>query len=157
VLVLGANYFTKRIPLTISHKIIKNQPLHCILVGGKDTVDTGQKLNEYLPEKVIDMTGKLTIHESATIIKHAKYVVTGDTGMMHIAAAFKKKIFVLWGNTTKEFGMYPYYGTKTSDRSIHLEVGNLNCRPCSKLGFQKCPKSHFRCMMDQDISVINSG
>lgn len=156
VLVLGANYFTKRIPLSKCREIIEKSPLHCILIGGVDSVETGHMLNTDFYEKTIDMTGKLNLQESATVLKNSKFVVTGDTGMMHIAAAFKKKVFVLWGNTVPDFGMSPYYGNKFPDKAIQLEVKGLKCRPCSKLGYQKCPKSHFKCMMDQDISVIQS-
>lgn len=70
---------------------------------------------------------------------------------MHIAAALQKEIIVLWGNTIPEFGMYPYYGYKNEDRHTDLQVNNLPCRPCSKLGFDRCPKGHFRCMIDIEI------
>lgn len=156
VLVLGANYFTKRIPISKCREIIASNDLHCILIGGEDTVESGNLLNHEFPERALDMTGKLNLHDSATAIKNARFVITGDTGMMHIAAAFNKKIYILWGNTVPEFGMYPYYGEKLPDRAINLEVEDLKCRPCSKLGYQKCPKTHFKCMMDQDISVIQT-
>jgi len=86
-------------------------------------------------------------------LSDAKQVLTGDTGMMHIAAAFHKKIVVLWGNTVPKFGMYPYYG-KQDNRAIHFEVPNLSCRPCSKIGFAACPKTHFDCMKKQDVGRI---
>ena len=74
---------------------------------------------------------------------------------MHIAAAFSKKIISIWGNTVPEFGMYPYLPNKESKI---IQVNNLKCRPCSKIGFSKCPKKHFKCMEDiieQIISTIN--
>jgi ADP-heptose:LPS heptosyltransferase len=72
-------------------------------------------------------------------------VLTNDTGLMHIAAAFRKKILSFWGNTIPEFGMSPY---QPDPVSVVLQVNGLKCRPCSKLGFDKCPKKHFRCMND---------
>ena len=63
--------------------------------------------------------------------------------MMHIAAAFKKKIYSIWGNTIPDFGMSPYLANP--DSKI-IEVKNLSCRPCTIIGFQKCPKGHFNCM-----------
>ena len=68
--------------------------------------------------------------------------------MMHIAAAFKKRIISLWGNTIPEFGMTPYYGTTELEQqnSTIIQVEGLSCRPCSKLGFDRCPKGHFKCM-----------
>jgi ADP-heptose:LPS heptosyltransferase len=81
-------------------------------------------------------------------LKHAEIVLTNDTGLMHIAAAFHKKIFSFWGNTVPQFGMVPYLPHSNSYIS---EVDNLSCRPCSKLGFNQCPRKHFRCMQDQDV------
>ena len=72
---------------------------------------------------------------------------------MHIAAAFKKPIISLWGNTIPEFGMYPYLPGK-ENKFVISEVKNLSCRPCSKLGHKKCPKNHFDCMQQQDEEFI---
>ncbi len=71
--------------------------------------------------------------------------------MMHIASAFGKKVISIWGNTIPEFGMYPYM--PDPDSKI-FEIRGLKCRPCSKIGFQKCPKKHFNCMMLQDTREI---
>jgi ADP-heptose:LPS heptosyltransferase len=70
---------------------------------------------------------------------------------MHIASAYKKKIFSIWGNTIPEFGMYPYLPGKGSKI---IEVNDLKCRPCSKIGFKKCPKGHFLCMNKQNYSDL---
>ena len=75
-------------------------------------------------------------------------MVSHDTGLMHIAAAFGKEIFSVWGNTVPAFGMYPY---RTEFRV--LEVPGLACRPCSKIGFAKCPQGHFKCMRDQALDL----
>jgi len=60
-----------------------------------------------------------------------------------MAAALKKEVFSIWGNTIPAFGMYPY---RTKFHA--LENTEVNCRPCSKIGFDKCPKRHFKCMND---------
>jgi len=82
-------------------------------------------------------------------------LITNDTGMMHIAAAFELPIVSIWGNTVPEFGMYPYRPQAPNSYSIH-EVKGLSCRPCSKIGFDNCPKGHFKCMVDQDIEGIKA-
>lgn len=80
-------------------------------------------------------------------------ILTHDTGLMHIAAAFKKKIISVWGSTVPEFGMYPYLPDPASEI---IEIKNLPCRPCSKLGYKKCPKGHFKCINEINIEqVIN--
>jgi ADP-heptose:LPS heptosyltransferase len=72
---------------------------------------------------------------------------------MHIAAAFHKKIISIWGNTVPEFGMYPYM---PHAESKIFEIRYLSCRPCSKLGYRKCPKKHFRCILDIDDAEVAS-
>ena len=71
--------------------------------------------------------------------------------MMHIAAAFKKKIYSVWGNTIPQFGMYPYMAASNSKI---IEVKGLGCRPCSKIGYDKCPKGHFKCMQEIDENLF---
>ena len=72
--------------------------------------------------------------------------------MMHIAAAFGKKIISVWGNTVPELGMYPYL---PGEGSRLIQVNNLKCRPCSKIGYMECPKGHFRCMNDIPLSAFD--
>ena len=155
-LVLGANYYTKRIPLEKCMEIVDKSNLHVMLIGGKDVAPIASALNNTYPEKIINMCGQINIQQSAVMIKSAEYIITGDTGMMHIAAAYQKRIYVLWGNTIPAFGMYPYYGNKYPDRHVDLEVPDLKCRPCSKLGYNSCPKDHFACMMNQNVRQIIS-
>jgi hypothetical protein len=51
--------------------------------------------------------------------------------------------------------MYPYFGKDSDNRSKIFEVNGLPCRPCSKIGFEKCPQGHFRCMRDiRDADII---
>jgi ADP-heptose:LPS heptosyltransferase len=81
-------------------------------------------------------------------------IITNDTGMMHIAAALRKPIVSLWGNTIPKFGMYPYYPKGMEHLSTIAEVNFLSCRPCSKLGFKRCPRGHFNCMMQIDEALV---
>jgi ADP-heptose:LPS heptosyltransferase len=87
------------------------------------------------------------------MVKQAKVVLTHDTGLMHIAACFELSIVTVWGNTTPIFGMSAYTPTR-NDQVVNFEVSELSCRPCSKIGYATCPKSHFNCMNHQDIDKI---
>jgi len=102
---------------------------------------------------VLNLCGKLSLHQSASIIQQADAVLTNDTGLMHIAAALHKPIVSVWGNTVPELGMYPYMPTRKNLSKI-IEIKGLSCRPCSKIGFEKCPKGHFKCMMDIDAVEV---
>jgi len=152
--VIGAKHNTKKLPvekiISICNKL--NRPI--VLLGGKEDVDAGEKIAAAIQShQVFNACGKYSLNESAAIIKQASKVISHDTGLMHIAAAFKKEIISVWGNTIPEFGMYPYYGDFEIQNS-KFEILNLPCRPCSKIGFDKCPKGHFKCMVEQDENKI---
>jgi ADP-heptose:LPS heptosyltransferase len=149
VLVVGGSYFTKKIPMNKLKEICSNLKGKIVLLGGNEDKKEGDLLEKEFAN-VASYCGKCTIGQSAFMIKHSEFVITGDTGLMHIGSAFNKKIISLWGNTIPEFGMAPYKPNR--DNKI-LQVEGLKCRPCSKLGFHACPKKHFKCMNDIEVNV----
>ncbi len=151
VLVIGATYYTKRIPEENLLAICASLPEAIIIVGGPDEAALGDRLAA-TQAQVINAAGKYSLMGSASIIRQADRVITSDTGLMHIAAAYQKKIISLWGNTIPDFGMYPYY-KKNVYLNQCLEIKGLSCRPCSKIGYDACPKGHFACM--KQIKITN--
>jgi len=119
----------------------------------ENNIEFEDLIENYYSNRIINLVGKCSLLESAAIVKNAAVVLTGDTGLMHIAAAFHKPIVSIWGNTVPEFGMYPYY-PKGIDLNRTMEVPKLPCRPCSKIGFADCPKGHFKCIEELNISKI---
>jgi len=150
---LGAKHFTKKIPVNILIDILNKTNTNIVLIGGNDVSNEATKIENKLNKKITNLVGKISIDQSAQIIDNSKAVLTSDTGMMHIAASLKKETIVLWGNTVPEFGMSPYYG-EYNIKTKNFEVTNLSCRPCSKIGFKKCPKGHFNCMNKQNTEQI---
>lgn len=154
VFVIGGAHATKRLPVAKIISICSKINMPIILLGGKEDEGVGEKtvlaINE---DRVVNMCGKTTLQESIQLIKNAKKVITHDTGMMHIAASFQKEIISIWGNTIPEFGMTPFYADGIVRNTI-VQVENLSCRPCSKIGFEKCPKGHFKCMMEIDEGKV---
>ncbi len=155
-LVLGATYFTKRIPLNKWQEIIENSSSMFVLLGAKEENQLAEILLLKYGDRIHNFCGKLNLNQSASVVKQAKIVITGDTGLMHIAAAYRKSIISVWGNTIPAFGMFPFFPSNYSEKSIALEVKGLECRPCSKLGFDSCPKGHFECMQKIDTTVITN-
>ncbi|MEQ1585264.1 MAG: glycosyltransferase family 9 protein [Cyclobacteriaceae bacterium] len=155
---IGAQHNTKKLPVTrmieLCDKI--NKPI--VLLGGQEDFSIAEQIRIFFDRPqasefeagltelnkkttIYNACGKFNLNQSASLIKSARYVFTHDTGLMHIAAAFKKEIYSIWGNTIPEFGMYPYRSKFTI-----LENKKIDCRPCSKIGHQVCPKGHFKCM-----------
>lgn len=148
--IIGAKHNTKKLPLEKIVSIIKKMKLPVILIGGKEDINDGNWIFNKCGKICLDYSGKFRLGQSASIVKQAKVVITHDTGLMHIAAAFHKKIISVWGNTIPDFGMYPYL---IEDSKI-VEVNNLKCRPCSKIGYSACPQKHFKCMNMIDENLI---
>lgn len=152
-IVVGAKHFTKRVPL---HRIVElcgTIEIPVVLLGGPEDEHDGDSIAKLAGTHVFNACGKLSLAESAVVIKESLFVISSDTGLMHIAAAFHRNIISLWGNTTPKLGMYPY---KSGDESRIFEVAGLSCRPCSKIGYDKCPKGHFKCMEQIDYSAIKN-
>ena len=151
---LGASFFTKRIPVSkISSWIKAFDESRIILIGGKDVIQDAKEIEEQHPGKILNLCGQINLQTSAAIIKESNVLISGDTATMHMGAALGTYLISVWGNTIPEFGMSPYYG-KQENRNVNLEVLDLSCRPCSKLGHGSCPKGHFKCMMDQSDSRL---
>ncbi len=150
-IVIGASLATKKLPL---HKLKElctaiNYPI--ILLGAKEEAAEGDAIEALDNNKIYNACGKCNIHKSSDYTRRAKLVIAHDTGLMHIAAAFKKPIIAVWGNTAPVFGMYPYYGTASPQKFYNSEVLHLWCRPCSKIGYKKCPLGHFKCMEKNNV------
>ena len=153
-MVIGGMHYTKMLPEEKAVELCKLLQAPVILMGGPDEHAMAERIVEQCDRKVINACGMYNINQSASVISLASKVITNDTGLMHIAAAFKKEIFSIWGNTIPGFGMVPYMPGDESKSHI-VEINGLSCRPCSKIGYDKCPKKHFRCMMDIDTKLLS--
>ncbi len=150
---IGAQFATKRMPTDLLVELIQKINLPVLLLGAKEDQLTANEILEQCTSNIIfSAVGTATIHESAWLVKNAKALLTHDTGLMHIGASFEVPLHVIWGNTTRDFGMYPY--RVEQEQVFNYEVSGLSCRPCSKIGHQSCPKGHFSCMRQQDLVAI---
>ncbi len=151
--VIGAALNTKKLPLHKLQELCKAIDHPIILLGGPEDRDNGNAIAAFDDVKIYNACGKFSLNESADLVRKARLIITHDTGLMHIAAAYKKPIISIWGNTVPAFGMTPYYGYAVQPSHI-MEVNGLSCRPCSKIGYSKCPRGHFKCMEKQSIDEI---
>lgn len=153
--VIGATYFTKKMPVDKMIELISKMDSKVVLLGGTTEAEEGEFIAKKFKNKVWNTCGKLSLHQSAQLIKKANVVLTHDTGLMHIASAFSKKIIVLWGGTVPKLQFYPFYPTNSNVPHFDAIVEGLSCQPCSHFGLIKCPKGHFKCMNLQDLTVVN--
>ena len=147
--VIAGTWNTKKLPYETITEICSRIDYPVVLLGGNSEEKEGAEIYSRSKGNILNLTGALSLYQSASLVRDAKLVLSNDTGLMHIAAAFGKKILSFWGNTVPQFGMWPYLAHPASEK---MEVQDLKCRPCSKLGFRACPKGHFRCMRNQDVT-----
>jgi ADP-heptose:LPS heptosyltransferase len=152
---IGAKQNTKKFPAEKIIHAIHQLNFPVVLLGGKEDKETGDRIKSSITNQslIFNACGKYSLNQSASLVRQAKLIVANDTGLMHIAAAFNKPIISIWGNTIPEFGMTPYLLNKDI-LNAQFQVTELPCRPCSKLGYDHCPKGHFNCMNLIDETAI---
>jgi heptosyltransferase-2 len=91
---------------------------------------------------VVSAAGEFTLQETGACLARAAVLVSGDTGVMHMATGVGTPVVALFGPTVEAFGFFPY-----TERAVVLEQ-NLPCRPCSAMGTERCPLGHHRCLED---------
>jgi ADP-heptose:LPS heptosyltransferase len=150
-IVLGGQHATKRLPEAKLLELIRTINYPIVLLGGHAERETGARAAGTLAMEgrwdIYNACGELSLGQSGSVLAQSEYVISNDTGLMHMAAALQKKAFVIWGATVPAFGMYPY-GTQFSN----YKVEGLDCQPCHRHGSESCPKGHFKCMVDQVFS-----
>lgn len=155
--VIGGRYLTKIFPALKVAAVINTMDLPVVLLGGKEDRSRGDEIISLTHNSnVLNGCGLFTLHESAAVLDQSQVVVTNDTGLMHIASARRKKIVSIWGNTVPELGMSPCLPSQLSHFSTLVQMESVPCRPCSKLGFAKCPKGHFDCMLKIPPEVVTA-
>ncbi|MBC7720600.1 MAG: glycosyltransferase family 9 protein [Pedobacter sp.] len=157
-IVIGASYFTKKLPIQKLQELCINIKYPIILIGGKEDAEIGNQVASVDAIKIYNACGKFNLNESADLVRQSKLVISHDTGLQYIACALNKKVLAIWGGTSPKLDVEPYYGTNNflpSNPMYHnYIVPELPCQPCSNFGTKTCPKKHFKCMMLQDVEAI---
>ncbi|MEO9210880.1 MAG: glycosyltransferase family 9 protein [Ginsengibacter sp.] len=157
-LVIGASYYTKKLPVPQLQELCKKINYPIILLGGKEDRRAGLDVASVDTTKIYNACGKFNLNESADIVQRAKLIISHDTGLQYIACAFQKPILAIWGATSPKLDVEPYYGSifmKQQTKPIYENIFlDLWCQPCSKYGSDRCPLGHFNCMKHQDIDGI---
>lgn len=112
------------------------------LFGGSIEKDKCKLLSERIKNSS-DFSNENDLLTTAELMKKCKLIVSNDSALMHLASAIKIPIVAIFGSSVKEFGFEPF-----NVKHEIMEVKNLDCRPCSHVGRNICPKGHFKCMIE---------
>ena len=154
--VIGGSYPGKVLPEHKIAEVCKKLKTPVVLLGGPEDKQVGEAIENAFPNQVYNACGSFSINQSASLVQQAKVVISHDTGLMHIASAFKKKIISIWGATVPQFGMHPYL---PGEGSQIIEPKGVWDRPYSKLGNNKFYKPKFKGMekinTDEIVAAVN--
>ena len=140
----GAAHATKRWPdeaWTALARRVAATGADVALLGGPGDVEAAQAIAERAGVSVASMAGILGLQETGAVIRRAEVLVSGDTGLMHMATGVGTPVVALFGPTVRQFGFFPY----NAEHSAVVEL-ELACRPCSAQGGRACPLGHHRCL-----------
>ncbi len=141
----GAAHATKRWPVEHWIKLIR-QITHTgadiVALGGPEDSAVGAEIAARGGAQVASAAGELSLQETGAVLKRAAALISGDTGVMHMATGVGTPVVALFGPTVRQFGFFPY--------NAHASVveRNLGCRPCSSHGSTECPLEHHLCMRE---------
>ena len=135
---------------TASDTFCKQTGAYPVLIGGPGDIEICNSVQSQMKTSSLNLAGKLSLMESATILGKAIMVFTNDTGMLHMAQAMKAPVVAVYGPTTRELGFFPL---PQNSRVAEIEI---SCRPCTQKGLHECPKKHFRCMNDIKPEVVSN-
>ncbi len=137
-------WYTKQLPKEKWVELIQRKASKgtVYLIGGPDDFDLCQEIKEKSGvDHCKNLCGKLSLMESAALMKGAQMNYVNDSGPMHIASAMNAPVTAFFCSTIPEFGFTPL-----SDNHVVKQVNSaLDCRPCGLHGYQSCPKGHFKC------------
>ena len=120
-----------------------------IIVGSPADAALGDEIQSQLNHPILNLTGKTNLEQLTGIIASAAVFVGSDSGPMHLAAGVGTPVVAIFGPTVPEFGFAPF-----RCRSVIVQIGGLNCRPCHPHGPKRCPLGHFRCMSDISVPQV---
>jgi heptosyltransferase II len=125
-----------------------------VLIGGKDDATLCEEIRRESASLIVFSTaGKLSLLQSAELLRRCTLLVSNDSSPTHLGVAMRKRVIAIFGATSPKFGFAPY-----GDKDEVVEITGLKCKPCSMHGGNRCPVQTFDCMVrltaDHVFSIV---
>lgn len=149
---VGAHHATKQWPVVrfaeLCRTLVDDHGMTPVLVGGNADVPIADAVAAAAGVAVERADGASTLEQTIDVLDTCAGIVTNDTGVMHLAAARRLPVVAIFGSTVPELGFTPY------GVPYRIVQADVSCRPCSHIGRSRCPKGHFRCMLDVGSNAV---
>jgi heptosyltransferase-2 len=130
--------------------MLAKEGFEVVIIGGsEDSALAAQIIGLAKNKKVHDCTGKLSLLQSAELIRRSRVLVTNDSAPLHMAVAMRTPVVAVFGATVPEFGFAPY-----GAHDVVIQINGLPCRPCAIHGGNICPIGTFVCMKNIDTVTV---
>lgn len=136
-------WFTKQLPMGKWIELIRSFDENAViyLLGSPADVSLCAEIVEFGKHTgAINLAGKLSLLQSAALMKKARRSFVNDSGPLHLASSVNANVTAFFCSTVPDFG----FGPLSDDSEIKQVIG-LDCRPCGIHGHTACPKGHFNC------------
>lgn len=133
----------------LASRIKKELGMQIILLGGKKEADICETITK--ESGAVSFAGKFDLSQSIAALNRVCVTVANDTGMLHVSEALGKPVVGIYGPTAFQFGYFPIL-----PQSRVVQINDLPCRPCTKMGMNHCSQKHFKCMNDIDVEMVFS-
>ena len=150
----GSNWGTKRWPRygELAQRLATRAGI--VVVGGPEDAGLGNEIVGAVAGgrgrwPAVNACGRLTLRQSAEVIRRAVALVTNDSAPLHFAQAVGTPTVAIFGPTVPAFGFGP-----RGPRDRVIERGGLACRPCSSHGPETCPLGHHLCMTSLTVDQV---
>lgn len=153
-------WYTKQYPVSKWVEFLKdvddNTKVY-LLGSGSDLEICNEILKLSGHKNCLILAGKLSLLQTAALMKNARMNYVNDSAPQHLASAMNASVTAIFCSTASEFGFGPL-----SDDSVIVETDmDLKCRPCGLHGHKACPEDHFDCALTIDkqklLDRLNDG
>ena len=123
-----------------------------VVVGGSEDASLAAEITAAVGRsggRAASSCGRLTLRQSAEVIRRAAVLVTNDSAPLHLAQAVETPTVAIFGSTVPAFGFGP-----RGPRDRVVEFAGLSCRPCSAHGPRSCPLGHHLCMKSLRVEDV---
>jgi len=138
----GAAHTTKRWPVERWQALataLMARGQQVVVVGGPDDHAVASAVALGAPGAT-NAAGQFGLQGTGALLARSRALVSGDTGVMHMATGVGTPVVALFGPTVEAFGFFPYHAR------ARVVQHDLPCRPCSRMGGPACPLGHHDCL-----------